>query len=88
MSSNLAVIEVKPTGRPPREYFADIQKLSWFCDHAEYHYGVLLIYGGGQASTWAEDTSRINWPKLKLLRHATPEARAQLQPWQSVLSAI
>lgn len=48
---NLACVEVKPFGRPVAEFTSDLQKLTWFCRHANYYRGVFLVYGSDFADT-------------------------------------
>jgi hypothetical protein len=45
MDANLACIEVKPIGRPVAEFTADLRKLTWFCQNANYYRGIFLVYG-------------------------------------------
>jgi deoxyribodipyrimidine photolyase-like uncharacterized protein len=48
MHNNLACVEVKPVTRPVAEFIADLQKLTWFCQNANYFRGLFLVYGDVQ----------------------------------------
>jgi hypothetical protein len=45
MSHNLATVEVKPATVRDEDLRSDLRKLSWFCRHAQYFRGVVLVYG-------------------------------------------
>ncbi len=45
MGQNLATLEVKPATVRDEDLRSDLRKLSWFCQHAQYFRGVLLVYG-------------------------------------------
>ena len=45
MAQNLAAVEVKPTTTGDEDLRTDLHKLNWFCQHARYFRGVLLVYG-------------------------------------------
>jgi len=45
MESNLAVVEVKPVTTDIISLRKDLEKIIWFCHHAEYYRGVLVVYG-------------------------------------------
>jgi hypothetical protein len=47
MARNLASIEVKSVTARVEELTDDLKKLTWFCHHAKYFRGILLIYGDG-----------------------------------------
>lgn len=64
MGRNLACVEVKPCIRPVAEFAEDLKKLTWFCHHAEYYWGIFLVYGADDDET----------PELGLLRARLREA--------------
>lgn len=47
MGQNLATVEVKPATVRDEDLRGDLRKLSWFCRHAQYFRGILLVYGDG-----------------------------------------
>lgn len=47
MRQNLAIVEVKRVTVRDGYLRDDFRKLSWFCLHAQYFKGILLVYGNG-----------------------------------------
>ena len=59
MDHTLATVEVKPATADTNALRADLQKLTWFCHHAQYFRGLFLIYGGaGERSLLQEKLRR------------------------------
>lgn len=48
MDRNLAIVEVKVATADLTKLTADIDKLAWYCQHADYFSGILLVYGNDQ----------------------------------------
>jgi len=88
MTRNLACVEVKPFGRPVAEFISDLQKLTWFCRHANYYRGVFLIYGSNLADTVSgaalrakvqrasERSNKIDMALIHVLHHPAIRQRA------------
>ncbi len=47
MTSNLAVLEVKPPRDMRRRWLGDLKKLTWYIHNAQYAGGYFLVYGVG-----------------------------------------
>jgi hypothetical protein len=59
MDHNLAAVEVTPATADTNDLRADLQKLTWFCQHAQYFRGLLLVYGeAGERSLLQEKLRR------------------------------
>jgi hypothetical protein len=69
MGNNLAAVEVKPCDRSVRAFREDLEKLTWFCQHAEYFRGVFLVYG----------TADRDAVQSKVVRAARSSAQVDLQ---------
>jgi hypothetical protein len=48
MSGNLIVIEIKRVAASAEELAADLRKIGSFCRGAQYHLGVLILFGVGE----------------------------------------
>lgn len=73
MDENVAVVEVKPVTVSAAGIRDDLNKLRWFCEHARYHGGVLIVYGdapGWQDRLQAALTPAMDTGRLRVLHHA------------------
>lgn len=85
MGNNLAAIEVKPCDRDVKAFKDDLEKLTWFCQHAEYFCGVFLVYGapdGGEGAVRdkvrraAESSGQVDLRLIEVFHHASPGCSA------------
>ena len=50
MSGNLVIVEIKRANAPKEEIADDLRKISAFCTDAQYHLGVLVLFGANERS--------------------------------------
>lgn len=82
MDRNLACVEVKPVTRPWPEFRADLEKLTWFCQNADYHRGIFIVYGSAAEGVRDDVGDRlrravaahasIDITRIDVLRHLSP----------------
>jgi hypothetical protein len=87
MDHNLAAVEVKPATADTNDLRADLQKLTWFCHHAQYFRGPLLVYGeAGERSLLRERLRRaadqhVDRAVVMMLYHRHVGQHAETIPW-------
>jgi hypothetical protein len=87
MGQNLATVEVKPVTASEEDLRTDLRKLSWFCQHAQYHGGFQLVYGEvGEIERLRAKLLRavddgVNTAALTVLHHRAVGQRPEVIPW-------
>jgi hypothetical protein len=87
MDRNLAAVEVKPATAGIVALRKDLQKLTWFCHHAQYFRGLLLVYGeAGERSKLQEKLRsaadhQVDRAVVMTLYHRSVGQHAVTIPW-------
>ena len=87
MQRNLAAVEVKPATAGIDALRKDLQKLTWFCCHAQYFRGLLLVYGeAGEKSKLQEKLrsaadQQVDRAVVMTLYHRNVGQHAETIPW-------
>lgn len=87
MHRNLAAVELKPATAGIDALHKDLQKLTWFCHHAQYFRGLLLVYGEAGESSILQEKLRsaadqqVDRAVVMSLYHRNVGQHAETIPW-------